>query len=135
MAARVLVVDDDQPIVDFYRDVLTEEGWIVDIGDLDQLVNDNVAVGTPDVILLDWMLGHQPAGDKVVQRLKADPATRQIPIVVCTVAASAIAAVEPELTAQGIPVLTKPFQVDDFLSLLHTVLHPSGSPMTTRSSV
>lgn len=131
MPARVLVVDDDPQIVALYRDILTEEGWHVDVAELSQLANSDTPVGMPDVILLDWMLGHEPEGCNVVRRLKADPATRTIPVVVCTVAVNAITAVEPELTALGIPIVTKPFELDEMLDILRSALRSANSASNT----
>ncbi len=127
MPARVLVVEDDPEIVALYRDILTEEGWDVDVGELGLLANSDTPVGTPDVILLDWMLGHQAEGANVLRRLRADPATSAIPVVVCTVAAKTIAAVEAELITLGIPIVPKPFQVDEMLDVLGSALR-SASP-------
>jgi DNA-binding response OmpR family regulator len=132
MQPRVLVIEDDPSIVELYQTILTEEGWAVDIGDYTEIVHGRVAVGTPDVILLDWMLGKEPGGCIIVRRLKDNPVTQGIPIVVCTAAAHRMAEIEPKLTALGIPIVTKPFEVDAFLTVLRTAAH-TGAQATADS--
>lgn len=77
---RILAVDDDQMLQDFYRDFLTDSGH-------EALVAKNgreamtLARAAPDVIILDLGLP-DVHGYEVVRRLHADPKTRDIPIVI-----------------------------------------------------
>lgn len=76
----VLVVDDDLFIVDFLETALEDEGYqvltTVNGGAL-PLARDS----HPDVILLDIMMPGMD-GVEVSRRLRADPATADIPIIV-----------------------------------------------------
>lgn len=77
---RILAVEDDQMLQDFYRDLLTDLGHTA-------LVAKNgreaiaLASEVPDVIILDLGLP-DVHGYEVVRRLHADPKTRDIPIVI-----------------------------------------------------
>jgi CheY-like chemotaxis protein len=79
----------------------------------------------PDVILLDI---HLPVlmGDKVLARLRAEPETQHIPVVVISADATQ-PKVEKLLAAGAHSYLTKPFNIKE---LLHTV----DSLLETRSN-
>src|SRR5579862_7326700 len=80
MGAKVLVVDDDPVVVDLLRvnfeiegyDVLTATGGEAGMG--------RARESRPDVIVMDVMMSGVD-GLEVASRLKSDPATRAIPIV------------------------------------------------------
>jgi CheY-like chemotaxis protein len=79
---RILTVEDDQMLRDFYRDFLTDLGHTVLLAkDGRQAVA--LAREAPDVIILDLGLP-DVHGYEVVRRLHADPATRDVPIVIVT---------------------------------------------------
>lgn len=76
----VLVVDDDPDIVDLLADALGTEGYDVLTavgGDAIQLAHDR----QPSLILLDLMMPGMD-GVEVSMRLRADPSTARIPIVI-----------------------------------------------------
>ncbi len=77
---RVLVVDDDPSIIDFLETALEEEGYLVlaSVGAASLRVAHDVH---PDVILLDLNMPDMD-GVEVSQRLRDDPVTAAIPIVV-----------------------------------------------------
>ncbi len=89
----------------------------------------------PDLILLDLHLPDLP-GEKVLQRLKEHPETRDIPVVIVT--ADAIAGrSEPLLSAGAVAYLTKPLDLRRLLGLVgdlpatRQATGPSGSTGST----
>jgi putative two-component system response regulator len=81
--ARILVVDDNPSISTLLQQVLAGEGYevIVAADGLEAIAR--VAERKPDLILLDLDMPRLH-GDEVCRRLKQDPATRFIPIVIVT---------------------------------------------------
>jgi DNA-binding response OmpR family regulator len=55
-AARILIVDDEPPIVDLVRSYLTREGWVVDVAFDGASAVERARSNSPDVIVLDVML-------------------------------------------------------------------------------
>jgi putative two-component system response regulator len=82
-APRILVVDDNPAIAALLRHGLSAEGYEVAVADDGLAALGEVAVLPPDLILLDLELPSM-RGDEVCRRLKRDPATRWIPIVMIT---------------------------------------------------
>ncbi|MGI9182541.1 MAG: ATP-binding protein [Longimicrobiaceae bacterium] len=74
----------------------------------------------PDLILLDLHLPDLP-GDEVLDRLRADPATAEIPVVI--ISADATGASQARLRAAGASdYLTKPLDLDQFLATVERFL-------------
>lgn len=107
----VLVVDDDPFIIDFLEAALEDEGYSVLAtvdGDALQIAHDL----HPDVILLDIMMPGMD-GVEVSRRLRDDPATADIPIIVMS------AQDRLRATAALMPVndrLPKPFDLTKLFS-------------------
>jgi CheY-like chemotaxis protein len=79
----------------------------------------------PDLVLLDLHLPDIP-GDEVLRRLRADPRTAAIPIIV--VSADATPASVVRLQAAGADAyLTKPLDVDEFLVTVERFLPGGGA--------
>lgn len=81
---HVLIVDDDDDI----REVATlslemTEGWRITVSSSGVPVPEVVRTAPPDAILLDVMMPDMD-GPTVVRQLRADPATRGIPVIFLT---------------------------------------------------
>ena len=83
MKRRVLVVDDDPLIVEIMQTILDLEEFEVDTATTGEQSLDLVQVRPPDVVVLDVMMPGMD-GFEVCRRLKADPATSRIPVVLLT---------------------------------------------------
>jgi two-component system sensor histidine kinase/response regulator len=106
--ATVLVVDDDAAIIDVIRAALEDEGYGVLAavnGAALQIAHDR----RPDLILLDIMMPDMD-GVEVSRRLRANPATASIPIVVMS-AHSRMRAIGDTMAVDD--RLPKPFELGD----------------------
>jgi CheY-like chemotaxis protein len=83
---KVLVVDDDQFLREFYQELLTGSGYQVLTANNGQeaLV---AALNKPDVILLDIMMPVMD-GNEVLRQLSQNPQTKEIPVIILTNAGS-----------------------------------------------
>lgn len=117
---RILVVDDNALSRKLLGDVLGAEGYNVRDAASGAEAFSAIAEEQPDLILLDIMMPEMD-GFEVVRRLRADTATRTIPLVIVT-------ALDDEgsrarLAAAGInAVLTKPIDRWELRSMLLRVL-------------
>ena len=80
---RVLVVDDDADMASFLARLLRAEGMFVDSAGDGEAALARIAASQPDLVLLDVMMPGT-SGFEVCERLKADPATALIPVVLVT---------------------------------------------------
>ena len=81
---------------------------------------DQVATSRPDIVLLDVMMPGI-GGLEVARRLKADPVTRAIPVVLVS-AKSGLEDVEAGMAAGADEYVKKPFDPDDLVDLLERLL-------------
>ena len=85
----------------------------------------------PEAILLDLQLPGL-SGEEVLKRLRGDPATREIPVIVLS--ADATAHSRERLSVLGATeYISKPFEVTVLLALLDRVLRDEKEPVGTRS--
>jgi CheY-like chemotaxis protein len=129
MKAHILIIDDDQSILEMMRLVLEEEGGYR-VTTAESIFEDVAAVERlqPDLILLDFLLQGRNTGWNFLQKLRLHRPTKDIPIVLCTAALSDVKDQESILIQKGIPVLYKPFDVDELLHIVDQILSSPHTP-------
>jgi CheY-like chemotaxis protein len=81
--AQILVVDDDWKSRNMLRRTLAREGWTVaEAGDGREAVR-QIESARPALVLLDLMMPEMD-GFEVLERMRAEPAWRDIPVIVVT---------------------------------------------------
>jgi putative two-component system response regulator len=113
-------VDDNPFIASLLEHGLTAEEYQVVVAPDGLQALEEVARATPDLILLDLELPHL-SGDEICRRLKSDPATQFIPIVMITAAA----AMQNRLAAWEYGAddfLTKPFHLVEVVARCRSLL-------------
>lgn len=117
---RVLIVEDESAIAELIAINLRHNGmapvWAED-GQRAQLEIDTVL---PDLILLDWMLPGD-SGVTLAKRWRADPRTKQVPILMLTARSEENDKVLG-LDAGADDYITKPFSTQELLARIRAVL-------------
>jgi two-component system, OmpR family, phosphate regulon response regulator PhoB len=83
MKPRVLIVEDEAPLVTMLRYNLEREGFVIDEAADGEEALLRIAERLPDAVLLDWMLP-LVSGLEVCRQLRRAPATRALPIIMLT---------------------------------------------------
>ncbi len=107
-AVTVLVIDDDPVIVKLLQVNFEMEGFAVRVATNGQEGLDSARTDPPDVIVSDVMMP-ELNGLELVQALKADDATRAIPIILLSAKAQTTD-VRDGLDAGADDYITKPFE-------------------------
>ncbi len=84
---RILVVDDEPDLLRLLEKILGRRGYDVITSSSGKECLERVKIERPDLILLDVMMPDMD-GWTVCKALKADPETRDIPVIVLTVLTS-----------------------------------------------
>jgi CheY-like chemotaxis protein len=81
--AKILIVEDDPLMLRMYQKIFTFEKHEVEVAVDGEECLTKVPVFNPTIILLDVMMPKMN-GLQVLERLKSDPATKAIPVVILT---------------------------------------------------
>lgn len=119
-AKRALIVDDDPMIVKLQSMILAKAGYEVDTAANGQEGLDRAVASAPDVVLLDVMMPDLD-GLEVTRRLRSDPRTAAIPVVLVS-ARTGSEDVAAGRAAGATDYVKKPFDPDDLLVLLERLV-------------
>jgi DNA-binding NtrC family response regulator len=119
-AARILVVDDTPANVKLLVDLLSVNGFDVIAAGSGTEGLERAATGAPDLVLLDVMMPDLD-GFTVCERLKANAATRDVPVIFLTALHETLEKVRAFSTG-GVDYLTKPFEPRELLARVGTHL-------------
>jgi DNA-binding response OmpR family regulator len=123
MAARILVVNDTQEILELFRIFLEEEeGYEVVLSGFPIQHIKEVEHINPDLIILDLVFGDEKTGLQMLQMLKMQRSTAAIPIIVCTAALDVVREQEGYFVSQGVHVVYKPFDLDHLITNVKQLL-------------
>lgn len=118
---RVLCIEDEAEMIDLIRLILGRRGFEVKgaNGGLEGL--EMIRKEKPDLVLLDLMMPDMD-GWEVYQQMKADEATRDIPVIVVTAKAQSIDKVLGLHIAKVDDYIAKPFSPQELLASIDNVL-------------
>ncbi len=126
MAARIMVINDTQEILDLFDDLLSDEGYEVVL--YSQAIQDMSEIERikPDLIIIDYIFGGEKTGWQIVQKLRMRRSTAKIPLIICTAAIREVREIEGFLRMKGISLVPKPFDIEDLLEAVKTTLRNAG---------
>lgn len=128
---RVVCIEDEQEMIELVQHILGRHNYEV-IGAMGgQAGLTKTIESKPDLVLLDLMMADMD-GWEVYQKMKADDATRHIPVIVVTAKALSIDRVLGLHVARVDDYITKPFGPQQLLDSVEKVL--SQSNQATSSS-
>ncbi|MEG4501088.1 response regulator [Microcoleus sp. F10-C6] len=116
----ILVVDDTPTNLQVLFDVLSEQGYRVAIAKNGETALQRVQSSEPNLILLDVMMPGID-GFETCQRLKANPATRDIPVIFMTALSDSVDQVKG-LSLGAVDYITKPIQHEEVLARIRVHL-------------
>ena len=120
MSPRVLVVDDEAPIVALLRYNLEKAGFDVDEAADGQEALTACSERSPDLVVLDWMLP-TVSGIEVCRRLRRAPESRNLPIIMLTARGEEGDRIRG-LDAGADDYVSKPFSPSELIARIRAVL-------------
>ena len=120
MGARILIVEDEEPLTLLLRYNLEAEGYEVDIAARGDDAEIKLKESPPDLVLLDWMLPGL-SGIELCRRVRARTDTERMPIIMLT------ARGEESERVRGLAIgaddyIVKPFSVPELLARIRALL-------------
>ncbi|MFO1434877.1 MAG: phosphate regulon transcriptional regulator PhoB [Gammaproteobacteria bacterium] len=124
MSHQILIVDDEPAIRQMLQFTLAGEGFSCsEAGNVDE-ASECLSSKTPDLILLDWMLPGV-SGLDFARRLKRDPKTQDIPVIMLTARDEEADKIRG-LDGGADDYVTKPFSTQELLARVRAVLRRSS---------
>ncbi|HHZ69224.1 MAG TPA: phosphate regulon transcriptional regulatory protein PhoB [Methylococcaceae bacterium] len=127
-SAKILVVEDEEPIRQMLLIVLENAGFDVQCAKDVLGARKSIAESMPDLILLDWMLP-DISGVDWCRQLKKDSSLKELPVILLTARGS------EEDKVRGLEVgaddyMTKPFSPREMVARIKAVLRRTGKLFT-----
>ena len=124
---RILVVDDEPEIRTLLERTLTAHNFEVDTAPDGEEALARVAARPPALVLLDAMLP-RIHGFEVARRLRADPRTREVPVIMMTAIYRGWRFAQDAREAYGAEdYIEKPFRLDDLVRRVEAVLEATAT--------
>jgi two-component system phosphate regulon response regulator PhoB len=120
MSARLLIVEDEEPLTLLLRYNLESEGYVVDACVRGDEADLRLKESPPDLAVIDWMLPGL-SGIELIRRLRTRPETRQLPIIMLTARGDEGERVRGLATGAD-DYIVKPFSVPELLARVRALL-------------
>ena len=117
----ILCIEDQQEMIDLIRLILSRHNFEIRGANSGKEGLEIIRTEHPDLILLDLMMPEMD-GWEVYQQMKADDATRDIPVIVLTAKAQSIDKVLALHIAKVDDYIAKPFSPQELLTSVDNVL-------------
>jgi two-component system, OmpR family, phosphate regulon response regulator PhoB len=120
MTARILIVEDEEPLTLLLRYNLEAEGYEVDAAARGDDADLRLKETPPDLAVIDWMLPGL-SGIELIRRLRTRPQTKQLPIIMLTARGEEGERVRGLATGAD-DYIVKPFSVPELLARVRALL-------------
>ena len=130
---KILIVEDEKDVMELVRYNLAKEGFDCTTAYNGQEALNKVQITAPDLILLDLMLP-EIDGLEVCKKLKKNPQTEQIPVIMVT-AKSDEADIVTGLELGADDYITKPFSPKVLIARIKAVLRRKTIEIPTKSTI
>ena len=118
--ARILIVEDEEPLTLLLRYNLEAEGYEVETVARGDEADTRLKESVPDLIVLDWMLPGL-SGIELCRRLRTRPETKSLPIIMLTARGEESERVRGLATGAD-DYIVKPFSVPELLARVRALL-------------
>jgi DNA-binding response OmpR family regulator len=125
---RIVYIEDEEEMIDLVRLILVRHGYTVLGASGGRQGLDLIRRESPDLVLLDLMMPDMDGWD-VYQQMKADEASREIPVIIITAKAQSIDKVLGLTIAKVEDYISKPFSPQELLESVEKVLSQPAAPV------
>jgi two-component system phosphate regulon response regulator PhoB len=120
MTARILIIEDEEPLTMLLRYNLEAEGYEVDAAGRGDDGDLRLKESPPDLAIIDWMLPGT-SGIELIRRLRARPETQRLPVIMLTARGEEGERVRGLATGAD-DYIVKPFSVPELLARVRALL-------------
>ncbi|HET9014336.1 MAG TPA: response regulator [Thermomicrobiaceae bacterium] len=121
-SALIAVVNDDSDFLEMMSTLLIDEGYRTVTAYSSKDAHDVIRRERPDLVILDIRMEQPASGWNLLDLVRLDPATTDLPVLVCSADALFLRAKADLLRAQRCEALEKPFDLDVLLERVRGML-------------
>lgn len=125
-SAHIMVINDTDEILELFRDILEGEGYRVTLYSFAPHELLSIEKTAPDLLILDLMFGAERLGWQLLEKLRLNRATANIPVILCTAATREVREIEGHLKAMNTTLVAKPFDINVLLQAIRSALAGRG---------
>src|SRR6516164_2384337 len=129
MTARIMIVEDEEPLTLLLRYNLEAEGYAVDTAARGDEAEVKLKEAAPDLVVLDWMLPGM-SGIELCRRLRARPETERLPIIMLTARGEESERIRGLATGAD-DYIVKPFSVPELVARITALLRRANPAKIT----
>jgi CheY-like chemotaxis protein len=112
---RITIINDDAVYMELMKDLLEEEGYRVAIWDRKDNAYHVIKRERPNLVVIDIRLQSPDEGWKILEQVRLDPMTTNIPAIVCSADTQFLRWKRRQLRQMNCEVLEKPFRLEELL--------------------
>lgn len=120
LKGRIFIMDDDTSLVQLLKIALESRGYEVEASASVEGLRSSVMRFRPDVLLLDVYLGSGKNGLELLEEIKKERSTKQLPVIVMTGFPSSATAVQA-IKTQAEDYFEKPLDFDRLLQVIEEI--------------
>lgn len=126
LAKQIMVINRTASLLELLEILLEDEGYAVDTFSDAAISLDDVKQNQPDLVILDQLFSDVLSGWQLIQKMRDDGSTRNIPIVICSSEVFELRKIKQELRQKNIIVIENPFDIDDFVTTVKEVFESAS---------
>ena len=117
MRKKILLLEDDNDTAEIIKLIVEEEQFEIILSEVELLQSD-ISINKPSIIISDLRLGENLSGDQICRQLKADADTAKIPFVLISATNNLP---EVALHCGADAYIEKPFDINFFMKVINEV--------------
>jgi CheY-like chemotaxis protein len=133
MSPLIAVIDNSEAIRTMLALIARFEGWTISGYSYREVSLATIQELKPDLIIVDFVEQRIGEGWELLQLLKMEKSTAAVPIIISTTMPTLPPDMQSYLAARGISVVRKPFDVEDFVSIVRQVLAGESPLLLSRT--
>jgi len=118
----IAVVNDDTAFLSLMNDLLNAEGYQTLLCIESDKAYETLKEKNPDLLILDIRMERPDTGWMVLELIRLDPTTTNIPVIICSADAVFLREKAELLRKHGCDILEKPFELRDLLEKVQAAI-------------
>ncbi len=121
----IAAVNADAPFLEMIKEFLGEEGYDVITLMENHGAFEIIKSRRPRLVILELLINDPERGWMVLNKMRLDPETAHIPVIIASTATDLIERNEAHLRAKRCDILLKPFDLEELLAMVDTYVRAS----------